>query len=289
MRNTIQIATTIDESYVQHLGVMLCSLFESNPFNHLSIFVFSKRISSTQVRKLKKLAYRYDGDITIIEINESQIQNLKLNLHASVANYYRLLMADLLPNYLRKILYLDSDIIFKTDIGELWQTDVSEYYVAAVAEPFYDCSYLGFASEDKYFNSGVMLINLDKWRKEEIGETTINFIEQNPDKIKMWDQDGLNVVLKGKWLELPQQWNQTSRIFEQNPFTIPSIIHYTGSLKPWNYHCQHPLKSEYFHYLKKTPWRKFHFKEDTVWHKVKQSLKKSVNKVSGKKMFEIYA
>ena len=288
MTKRINIATTIDKSYVQHLGVMLCSLFENNPSHHLNIFVFSKNLSFIQVRKLKKLIYGYHADITIIEINELQIQDLKLDLHASVANYYRLLIANLLPGHLRKILYLDSDIVIKTDIAELWQIDVSSCYLVAAAEPFYDCSYLDFDSEDKYFNSGVMLINLDKWREEEIGKSAINFIEQNPDKIKMWDQDGLNVVLKGKWLELPQQWNQTSIIFERMPATVASVIHYTSPLKPWHYHCQHPLKNEYFNYLRLTPWSSFRIKEHKKWHKIKQVFKIKINFILKRKIFSRY-
>ncbi len=289
MSDEIYVAVTIDLPYIQHLGVMLCSLFENNKARKFHIFVLSESFSFVQARRLRRLSRMYNATLVFIEIEVKQLMRLKVDLHASPANYYRLLLPNLLPENLSKVLYLDSDIIIKTNIDELWQTDINEHYLAATKEPSYDCSYLGFAIEDNYFNSGVMLINLEKWRKNEVGRLVIEFVKQNPDKIKFWDQDGLNFILKDKWLQISQKWNQTSVVFEGNSSTQASVIHYTGSLKPWNYHCQHPLRKEYFYYIKKTPWKNFHFKEDMLFHKAKQLIKKTINRLSGKTVFEVYA
>lgn len=285
MQNDIQIATTIDESYVQHLGVMLCSLFENNSSHRFVIYLLTNAQNNKELDRLTGMVKKYGHGIKTIAVDQSKVEGVKVDGHISKATYYRLVMPQYVQPYTSKILYLDSDIIIKSDIRELWNTDMKNFPIAAVPEIVCEKN-----AKPGVFNAGVLLMDIDRWISEGVTEKALSFARNNHDSIVHWDQDVLNAVFYKTWLSLPQKWNVISSAFAEKVMPIKiNVIHYTGSLKPWNYHCQHPLKSEYFHYLKKTPWRKFHFKEDTVWHKVKQSLKKSVNKVSGKKMFEIYA
>ncbi len=287
MQNTIQIAAAIDKSYVQHLGVMLCSLFENNSSHLFAIYLLTDAQNNKGLDKLTDMVRKYGHQIQTITVDNLKVEGVKVDGHISKATYYRLIMPQYVQFYTSRILYLDSDIIMKSDIRELWNTDMKNFPVAAVSEIV-----CGKNAEPAVFNAGVFLIDIDRWITEGMTEKALSFAQNNHDSIVHWDQDVLNAVFYKNWLPLPQKWNVISSAFVENK-TLPieeiGVIHYTGSLKPWNYHCQHPLKSEYFHYLKKTPWKNFHFKEDTVWHRVKQSLKMWVNKVSGKKIFEIYA
>lgn len=297
----INIVVTVDINYIQHAGVMLCSLFENNWENHFNVYIIIDFDHNDNLQQLKKLVNRYKQELEFIKIDKTQVNNLILSGHATQAVYFRLLIPLVLDRNISRVLYLDSDIIIKRDIRKLWEVEIEEYALAAVAEPLFDRhEQLGISVENSYFNSGVMLINLDYWRKENISQKVLKFIQNNPDKIIFWDQDGLNVFLKDQWLELPPVWNQQTSHFSLPAIEVaekkileclndPAIIHYSSKFKPWHFWCDHPLKAEYYTYLKSTPWKGFQLIENSQWHQFKQCIKRAVNTLIGRKIFEVYA
>lgn len=304
MEDFIHIALAIDKPYIQHAGVLLCSLFEHNLKNKFIIHLIIDFDENKELEKLRALVCTYGQYLSCLRIQNDKLKNYKLSDHATTAVYYRLLLPKLLSSKLKKVLYLDSDIVIKKDLLPLWKTDLAGYPLAAVREPLFNRhQQLGIPEDTLYFNSGVMLINLPVWRNEEISETTMDFVERHPERISYWDQDGLNAVLSGNWLELHPKWNQQTMFFEAEKyknFSIdeallkeslqkPGIIHYSAKFKPWDYWCSHPLKEEYFFYLKKTPWRNFYIVEFSFLHMLKQKIKKNINKFLGVKIFEVYA
>jgi lipopolysaccharide biosynthesis glycosyltransferase len=269
----INVAIAFDKNYIQHASVTLCSLFEHNKNHSFNIYILTEGIPLKDKRKITKFVEKYSHAAYWYIINKANVGHLKISLHISLATYYRLLIPEVLSN-VSKVLYLDTDILIKADIGSLWEVNVEPYALAAVQEYAHDASYLGFSKKDAYLNAGVLLMNLDYWRIHNTAKRIIDFISANPDKVIMWDQDGINAELKGKWKELPFEWNQTAFFYETFPATLPVVIHYSGRLKPWDYYCPHPLKGEYYKYLKKTPWKSFQLQEHTVWYFIKKVLKK---------------
>jgi len=268
----IRVISVVDENYAQHLGVMLCSLFEHQKSNSkLDVYIVDAGISEKNKSKLKQVGERYDTAITFLKVDKSIYKNFKISHHVNSSVYYRISIPKILDSSIKKVLYLDCDLIIKKDISELWNIDISKYFIAAVENPkFNRYNNLKIPINAKYFNSGVMLINLEKWRQHNIAHRVIKFIKDNPEKIILWDQDALNAILYNGWKELPPKWNQQTIMFEidvsETNFTKakfteatenPAIIHYTTSSKPWHYTNEHPLKNEYYKYLKKTPWRKY--------------------------------
>ncbi|MGK7893397.1 MAG: glycosyltransferase family 8 protein, partial [Xenococcus sp. (in: cyanobacteria)] len=144
---------------------------------------------------------------------------------------------------------------------------------------------LGLKENDKYFNSGVLVINLDKWRSDNLSEEVIKFIQINRESIRWADQDGLNAILVNKWGELDQRWNQTSMIhkyscWQESPFTEevynntlnePYIIHFSSQIKPWHFKVTYKCPNEdlFFEYLDRTAY--------SGW-RPKESLKKKLNR-----------
>jgi lipopolysaccharide biosynthesis glycosyltransferase len=237
-----------------------------------------------------------------VTIDTGLLQHLKLSAHASTAVYYRLLLPRLLDASITRVLYLDCDLVVKDSLLPLWQTPLPDHPVAAVAEPYFNRHEpLGLPPGTPYFNSGVMLIDLPAWRREKVSERAIEFLEHNPGRIEAWDQDALNAVLRGNWQPLPARWNQQTSHFappdappEPDPEwqecrQRPAVIHYSSKFKPWHAWCTHPLRHEYYTYLKLTPWKGFRLPEHTPWHRVKQSVKAFVNQVAGRKVFDVYA
>jgi lipopolysaccharide biosynthesis glycosyltransferase len=110
---------------------------------------------------------------------------------------------------------------------------------------------------------------MKQWRRESITAQVIRFIRDNPDKMYYHDQDGLNAVLHDKWLELDPRWNiQRNMLIRGNKelkrnaplaeaIRKPSVIHFTGTPKPWHFHDNHTYKHQYYKYLAMTEWEHF--------------------------------
>lgn len=302
-KEIIQVAITTDKNYIQHLGVMLCSLFEHNKNILFKVNIIVDSEKHIELKKIKKIVEDHKSTFQLIKVDETRLASLKISEHATAAVYYRLLLPDLLDNKVTKVLYFDSDIIVKSNLLPLWETELTNYPVAAVRELLFQRhKELGIPEGVPYFNSGVMLINLPVWRERKVSERALDFINENPERIRYWDQDGINAVLKGNWLEMPYKWNQQSEFFSESvgkgeineewlkeSFGSPAIIHFSSKFKPWHYWCNHPHKKEYFFYLRQSPWKNFKMKEHTAWHEWKQRVKRAVNQVVGREIFKIYA
>lgn len=303
MNKNIDLAFTIDKFYIQHVGVLLCSLFENNPDLRFNIHLIVDFLADRELQRLKRLVASYGQNLYTILVQKEKVSAFKLSDHATSAVYYRLLLPDILDENICKILYLDADMIIKNNILQLWETELEKYPLAAVQEPMFDRhKALGMCEGTPYFNSGVMLINLPVWRKMQVSKLAMDFIRQYPERVAYWDQDGLNAVLNGDWLELAPKWNLQTKMLDikipvepnederlKEALKKPAIIHYSSKFKPWHYWCEHPLKEEYFIYLKKTPWKDFTPKPETRVHSIKQQVKKLINKMTGRELFQVYA
>lgn len=132
------------------------------------------------------------------------------------------------------------------------------------------------AESSKYFNSGLLIINVDRWRKEKITDKVIQYIKENQDILFYPDQDALNVVLQEKWYSLEFRWNQISLFHNmnitessyaheiQNALDNPAIVHFTEASKPWQYLNSHPNKKDYFYYLNLTGWREYKYPSKSI-------------------------
>jgi lipopolysaccharide biosynthesis glycosyltransferase len=215
-----------------------------------------------------------------LEVMHRKSENRRYPLPA----YFRLLLPEILPQDIYKVIYLDTDTIVLKDLAKLWEIDTEDYHFLAVQEPdgpyVIDCfrafnpelkdldfSQFQVTPEHKYFNSGVMVINIQKWRQDGVAEKALNFLELYFPKYA--DQDALNVVSAGQWRILDPRWNTTQAFYEKqknNPYSPeiidqvvrnPFIIHYTGQAKPWGtggVRSSHPRADLFFKYGVLTAW-----------------------------------
>jgi lipopolysaccharide biosynthesis glycosyltransferase len=257
----MEVLCASDERYLPHAATMLCSLLEHNRVSR--IHYFYSTVASEKLAKLKSLATRFGSELVCYEIVPATFEALRVDKWASAAVYYRLLAPRLLPADLNKILYLDSDIIVRGSLSDLWSTDLTNHALAAVPDYWQDAKSLEVVPVgEKLFNSGVLLINLQAWRQNSIPEKAIAFIRENPEKVQFWDQEALNAVLAHQWIELPVNWNaQGDRHWQSasgnGTATDPAIVHFIMSSKPWQWSNEHPFKPEYHKYRLQTPWRQY--------------------------------
>lgn len=264
----INIVFASDKGYVEHLAVAMCSLFENNRGEQFDVYIVNADMDSISWGGLESIAKRYCHNLIDIKINDEELKGLVTSYHFTRANYYRLLIAERIN--VPKVLYLDADIVVNGSIKDLYNTNIDEYYLAGVTNFAFDRRIDLEMSEDaKYFNSGVMLINLVAWRRDHIRERVVEFIKRKPWAIQFVDQCGLNSVVNGRWKELHPKFNVLGCFFEdkndiyaalfpegalKDAVHNPIIIHFSGSDKPWHFRFKHPYRKAYWRYLRKTPY-----------------------------------
>jgi lipopolysaccharide biosynthesis glycosyltransferase len=139
-------------------------------------------------------------------------------------------------------------------LDELLKTDLTGVGVAAVREPGeHKLEPFGVMPGD-YFNSGVMLMNLDYWREHRIAEKALAFANEHPEALVASDQCAINAVLHGRVKYLDPKWNCTLSNAKKYNAANPVIVHYTGRRKPWDEAWRQPYGIYYANYSQSTPW-----------------------------------
>lgn len=254
-----------DNGYVQHLVATISSMLENTQHaQSIIINIIDGGISEPNKDFLSQLTDRYSARIQFLKIKRELLKDVVVNGHITEATYYRILIPALFDDAIEKVIYLDCDLLVRQDIYELWNTDIGDCAIGAVRVNEYNRhEQLGISNDSKYFNAGVLLINLTKWRKSKVAEQVLQFITKYPERLKMWDQDALNAVLCNDWQEIDYIWNLRSQVFNlsykeagfesmvafEDAKNNPAIVHFTTASKPWHYLNNHPYKEEYFKYL----------------------------------------
>jgi lipopolysaccharide biosynthesis glycosyltransferase len=272
----------------------------------IALFILDGGISKSNKKKIIKSLQSEKLDISWIQIDETQLTNLVLTRHLTTTAYYRLLITKFLPLEFDKAIYLDTDMIVKGNLEELWNIPLEDNYALAVQDDvelyismsggLRNYQDVGICPDYKYFNSGLLVINLEKWRSENIGEKVLEYIRQNREYVRN-DQDGLNAILAGKWGEIHPRWNQMPRIYDYSSWQEsphaediykellhqPCIIHFTNSPKPWyaglKAECRHPKKDLFFQYLDMTDWSGW---RDTFWIRLVRKFMKLTSLTTSK-------
>lgn len=260
----INILMAADDKYVQHLGVTLISVLENTKKpQSFYITVLDGGISVLQKILLENVIKKYGATLVFKEIKLQNPEKYKVNGHISIAAYFRILLPEVFHPFTEKIIYLDCDVIVTTDLHNLYNINIDDYVIGAVAETS-NSRMEDFGYPDKlYFNSGVLLINFKNWVAEDVTRKVLDFIFKYPEKLIYWDQDALNACLVDRWLPLDKKWNYLREFVELNKnwkdpkYNLPYIVHFSNNTKPWIYYSRNPYDYLYFKYLAKSPWKNF--------------------------------
>jgi len=274
----MNILLATDNNFVQHCCVTITSVLLNN--TDVVVFLFTDDLTASNEKLLQDQTEKLGGTLIVRRVDGETIAKFPMpktsgNAHISVATYYRLFVEELLPLEVDRILYLDCDMIINESLEELYKTDITNYALAAVyqhnewAETYKVFERLDYPKDKGYFNAGMLLINLDYWRSNNVTKRLMDFIKFHYDRILSHDQDVLNAVLHDETLPVSYKWNYTPIFLNMDRFTFlphlnyvdglkPVIIHFVSRPKPWQYYCKHPYKQLYFDYLSQTPfngWR----------------------------------
>ncbi len=255
MVNIVIVATA---NYLWGAAVTVRSALEACSTT-LNVFVISVDLSQAEKRQLSNSWQTPNlGTITFIDFELEKVSKFRSTLLVkSKSPYARFFIPEYLPEASRCI-YLDTDLIVCSDLNNLQILDLQGKSSACVVDG-------GIATPEQqqrlrtklklqnplqYFNSGVMVIDLDAWRRQQIQSKALNIANENYDLLDQMDQDALNIVLAGDWLSLDPKWN-TSKGNAAADFS-DGIIHFLGKVKPWHADYAANFQDRWFALLDRT-------------------------------------
>lgn len=258
--NALNIAFGIDENFVIGMGVLMYSMLKHS--NKTLVFhIFTDNILPCDIDRIKELINNHTNASAIIyKINPQNFYKLHTHFTWSHAMYYRFLVQECLDPLPKKVLYLDADIICLRDFEEIFSIK-NDKVICAVAE---DNSMVKYAKKsfsfegEKYFNSGMLMINTEDWQKNDISNKAIKLL--NEFQYKYCDQDVLNKLLYNKTKFIDKKYNNIYHM-AADTHTIDEntiFLHLSGSVKPWQeWGKYHPLTKMWLKYMKESPWQDF--------------------------------
>lgn len=267
MKN-VNILATIDSNYVLPLKVMLYSLFVNNRQTRFDIYVIHSDLSDTVLDDLNSLSARFGSRVWPVVIENGLFSKAPVFKHYTKAMYYRLLAFELLPQNLDKILYLDPDILIINPIDKLYNTDISGFLFAAASHTMLtpltrhiNKIRLKTGEKQDYYNSGVLLMNLELLRSTVNAEEIFDYVEKHKNELLLPDQDILNGLFGERILPLDDSlYNYDAR--KSSTYYISSlgektldwvmkntvILHFCGKQKPWEKGYINRYAALYKHY-----------------------------------------
>lgn len=268
----IHIVCCTDENYAFNFPVIVQSIMEHHGKEEVVFHMVHSALTSITLEKIDQYVSQKGITVSRYLLDDSIFASLPETGYITIAMYFRLMIPEILPGSIDKVLYLDMDVIVDGRLDELWNQNLDGKGAAVVAEGL--APHLGEYSPKQYFNSGVMLMNLNYWRECNVKDDAINFMLRHMEVLRYPDQDALNVVLQHNLRFVPEKWNyhvtfdkrflKRALKGEVEQSLAPVIVHFNQSMKPWMYHCKHPYRRRYWNLLKQTTFRDYHMKNKTL-------------------------
>ena len=273
-----------DDDYAPLLGVTVYSFLENNynEFDDINMYILDGGISNVNKKKIESICSYFNvNKLDFIKYdNIDEILGIDIKATRPLSTYARLFAPSLLDKSIDKLLYIDADAIVTGSFKELYDLDISDYYCAAVRDacPDYNNLFLNLPPADDHFNAGVLLINLKKWRDDDLERKFLDLIIENDGEVHHNDQGIINTVCRGNILKVHPKFNILSPFFEVSYSDVlrwnnldeyyskevvkeavdkPVFIHLTQFVygRPWFTNAgNHPLRELFDSYVKKTPF-----------------------------------
>jgi lipopolysaccharide biosynthesis glycosyltransferase len=264
-KEALPIFFAVDDGYIPFLAVALESLVaHTSKENTYDIKILFTNVKEENQKKIKKYE-RENITIEFVDLNEyvSKISNkLYVRDYFSQTTYYRLFIPNIYQD-LKKILYLDSDIILLDDVAKLYNIDLEDNLVGAIPDgavqsvpEFQDYveKVVGLSTYKNYFNAGIMLMNLEALRQYRFEVKFTYLLDTIKFKVAQ-DQDYLNRLCKGRVKIIDSRWNVMPGASEKNRSKDISLIHFNLSNKPW--HLDNiPYQEHFWNFAEKTEFSK---------------------------------
>ncbi len=255
----MNILISVDNKYLEIAKVMLFSL-KNNVSEKINVYVLYQG-DNNAFDQFKNVMKKMGINAFKIEVEEGLVQGLTVGFHYSAAMYFRIFAHLLLPENIERVLYLDADLIIKKDITSFYNQDFEDKYMVVCCDKYCEREdvskqkeKLGISKEHKYFNSGVLLMNLEKMRKDISKELLLSYIVRLQDKLLYPDQDILNTIYENK-VKYNDYSEYNFQTFKKDKVSNSQLkdaytLHFVGEEKPWQYNGIISDISKYFWFYK---------------------------------------
>jgi UDP-glucose:(glucosyl)LPS alpha-1,3-glucosyltransferase len=225
-------------------------------------------VSEDNRRKLAELGERYGTKTEIHIVDPAAFHEFRHFIqfsYYSLSIFSRLVIPAILQGVTDKVLYLDADILCVGKVDELVNMDLGDEIAAVVPDAEITtrrrCAALGL-KHGKYFNGGVLYINIEKWLENHITEEAMQALLQLGKKLRFNDQDALNIVLDGRARFIEKRWNYIYDLIydldrnttAMRPIEDAVFIHFAGAVKPWADWSMHDSRALFRKYHAMSPW-----------------------------------
>lgn len=278
---SLNVAYSFDDGYAQHAAVSIVSLLENNKeIDNIIIHIITNSLNKENCSRIEEIVHRYNREIIYHEL-EKLTKKLNIKTQFNRSAYGRIFLDSLCD--LDRIIYVDSDTVINGSLEYLLSLNMNDSLIAGVQDtvnPYYILN-IGLNHSHRYINDGgVIVLNLDMWRKKNITDKCIEFVYKFKGNPPHNDQGTINAVCAGHIKILPAEYNVMPPMFnftskqimalfkmqsyytqeELNKATeCPIVVHYTDEFfnRPWFKNCIHPFKDLYYKYLSLTPWKDY--------------------------------
>ncbi|MBU6181878.1 MAG: glycosyltransferase family 8 protein [Verrucomicrobia bacterium] len=262
--NRVVVAAASDEAYALPLSVMLRSAAENlGDGCGIEAYVVADGIShATRARVEQSISPRLS--LNWVQRPAGEFSGLPRWGRISLGTYHKLTLGSWLPGNATKAIWLDCDTLVFEDLARLWIMEPQGKVALACRDslvPRLGASF-GVAgwkraclnADAPYFNAGVMLIDVERWREAGVEKRSLDYLRQFGPKVWFWDQEALNAVLAGHWKSLAPSWNFPASMAGPSK-EMPRIVHFSGNIKPWVFPGKGALHTAYGRYLDRTAWK----------------------------------
>lgn len=266
--SAIRLLVALDENYLPQLQVLLTSISINSPQDVGALYLMHSGIPAESLQRVEKQCSAFGCALYPVPVSADFFQEAPVTKRYPQEMYYRLLAPHLLPENLDRILYLDPDILVINSLRPLWETDLKGCLFAAAShtgltEIANDVNRIRLGTDSDYYNSGVLLMDLNACRKEIVPEEVFAFSAGHRVSLLLPGQDILNAMYGDRILPLDDAvWNYDARNF--NSYRLRSsgkadadwvidntvILHFCGRAKPWKPGYPYRFGILYKHYAR---------------------------------------
>ncbi|HEY3673015.1 MAG TPA: glycosyltransferase family 8 protein [Acidimicrobiia bacterium] len=276
MSDPIVVAIAADTNFSKQLAVVIASLSRVTGDRPHAVFVLHDGYTVELQAKVEQVAGT-DVDLVWTDVSPSRaVTDALLPGHLPSATLYRLRLEELLPETIERVIYLDADTIVRRSLAPLWELDLDDRLAGGVRDAWINWSAqalpwraLGVSPQLPYFNCGVLLIPLGRWREHDVSAQALRLAGEY--RFQDGDQGAINVTLDGAWWQLDPRWNVQSTHLDGDHVGVraieppelldeaardPAIVHFHFGAwgRPWLPGCNHPFAHEWLDLLDTTAW-----------------------------------
>ena len=291
----------ISKIFARPLGVTLTSILENNMDEKFIFHIFIEELEDKDFERFELLAKKYKQIIIFYYVNSLVFDKVITSDEVWKATYYRLIGAEQLRDKADYLFWLDSDIICCGSLEKIFNMKLDDKLAAVVLhakQKMVDKRIKGLNLESgKYFNAGIIYININNWNKFEANKKIMQMIANPLPEWEIYDQDMLNVLIDGKYEILPYIYNFQRLGGSEEYRKIPQdikIYHYIGRAKPWlNYKSE--FQDKWLEYWKISCWNdvpleevQFESKNATKFRYISKAFFKDGQIINGIKSYTKY-